>query len=447
MCADIAHGHEEETGIPVRGCVAVERDRVYRRPRDFVAFQDALLMVGDGVFIEDTTLLDLVHNDGTICSYPVIAPADEAEVTNMRKRAARNAADRAKEGKTCGAPRRFGWLGASKDPYRVGNKHRNEEEWPHLTRMIKMRYAGRSWRSITGEVNRLRVTTARGGVWTEQSVKSIVTNPAWWGGRVYNGEVQIEAETGEPVIGEWDHVRDSDECTYEMWQQIMAGVRANRLHRGMTTGADVRSLPKEPRTRGYLFSGFLRCGRINDFDEVCYAKLNGNRSTGKNAKYGNYYRCGDPNCKGIGRRVAAVDAYLEGLALAYLDRRFAGTEVTVTPWRGKAKLARLRKQSDDMRESLASGDAPWGDAYDILTRLARNITTLEQEEADHLQAEARRNLIRGWIREKWESSELAERREILGHVFTAIVVLPVPAGVSDKAAFDPDLLTVQWRNP
>lgn len=440
MCADITHGREYESGIPVRGCVAVEKERVYRLPRDFVAFQDALVMVGRGVFIEDGTLLDLVDDDRTL-----VSGTDEAEIGKLRKRTARNAADRAEEGKAYGAPRRFGWLGASKDPYRVGNKHRDEEEWPHLAHMVKLRYAGRSWRSITGEMNRRRVTTARGGAWTEQGVKLLVANPAWWGGRVLNGEILMNAETGEPVIGEWDHARESDECTYEMWKSIMAGVQSNRLHRGMKKSESGQQPAEAMRTRGYLFSGYLRCGRLNDFNEICYSKLSGNKATGKNAKYGDCYRCGDPNCKGVGRRVAPVDSYLEGLALAYLGKRFAGTTPQVTPWHGKAKLASLRKQRKDIKDSVTTGEADWGDVHDVLTRLARTIEVLEQEERDHLKSESRRNLLRGWSREKWGGLDLLERREVIGEIFTSIVVMPVPQGVSDKAPFDPTLLKVVWR--
>lgn len=440
MCADITHGREYESGIPVRGCVAVEKERVYRLPRDFVAFQDALVMVGRGVFIEDANLLDLVDDDRTL-----VSGTDEAEIGKLRKRTARNAADRAEEGKAYGAPRRFGWLGASKDPYRVGNKHRDEEEWPHLAHMVKLRYAGRSWRSITGEMNRRRVTTARGGAWTEQGVKLLVANPAWWGGRVLNGEILMNAETGEPVIGEWDHARESDECTYEMWKSIMAGVHSNRLHRGMKKNESAQQPAEAMRTRGYLFSGYLRCGRLNDFDETCYSKLSGNKATGKNAKYGDYYRCGDPNCKGVGRRVAPVDSYLQGLALAYLDKHFAGTTAQVNPWRGKAKLASLRKQRKDIKDSVTTGEEDWGDVHDVLTRLARTIEVLEQEERDHLKSESRRNLLRGWSQEKWGELDLLERREVIGEIFTSIVVVPVPQGVSDKAPFDPTLLKVVWR--
>ncbi|MCX5411143.1 recombinase family protein [Streptomyces sp. NBC_00059] len=439
MCADIMHGREQETGFPVRGCVSVERERVYRLPRDFVAFRDALVTAGEGVFIEGMSVLDLADDDSKVAS-----DLDVSEIMRMRKRTVRNAADRAEEGRAYGAPRRFGWLGASKDPYRVGNKHRDEQEWPHLIHMVKLRYAGRSWRSITGEMNRRQVATARGGSWTEQGVKLLVTNPAWWGGRVFNGELLTNDQTGEPVIGEWDHARESDKCTYAMWKSIMAGVQSNRLHRGMRKGEGAQQAA-EVRTRGYLFSGYLRCGRRNDFDEICHSKLSGNRATGKNAKYGDYYRCGDPNCRGVGRRVAPVDSYLEGLALAYLETHFAGTPVQVSPWRGESKLAGLRGQWKDIQDSVAAGEADWGDVRGIFTRLARTIKVLEQEERDHLKAESRRNLLRGWTSAKWGDMDLSERREVIGQVFTSIVVMPVPRGASDKAPFDPTLLQVGWR--
>ncbi|UKY52047.1 recombinase family protein [Streptomyces inhibens] len=445
MCRDITHGQEEETGIPVRGCVAVEQERVYRLPRDFIAFQDALVMVGDGIFIEGKSCMDLVNDHGTTIAGLVTSGTGDAEVKKMRKRTVRNAADRAEEGKVYGGPRRFGWLGASRDPFRLGNKYKDKAEWDYLILMIRARYAGRSWRGITGDMNKTGVTTARGGRWTEQAVKGLVTNPAWWGGRILDGELVTDSNTGEPVIGEWDHAKKEDGVTYEMWQSIMTGVNANRLHRGMQRGEAETQPTGEFRTRAYLFSGVLRCGRINDLGETCYAKLTGNKATGKNAKYGDYYRCGDANCRGIGRRVVPVDEFLEGLTLAYLDKHFSGTKVKTIPWRGKEKLAGLRKQRRDIKESVACGEADWSDVHDLLTRLSRNIKTLEQEEKDHLKAEAKRNLLRGWNRRKWGGMELEEKREIIAHILTSVVVLPIPEGVSDKAPFDPTLLKVLWR--
>ncbi|MFD6192460.1 recombinase family protein [Streptomyces sp. NPDC060275] len=450
MCRDIAHGKEEETGVPVRGCAAVERERVYRLPRDFIAFQDALVMVsdgdGDGVFIEDKSLLDLVDDDGTVIAGLVTPGTGEAEVGRIRRRTVRNAVDRAEEGKVYGGPRRFGWLGACKEPYRLGNKHKCTDEWPYLVDMIKARCAGRSWRAITGEINKRGVVTARGGRWTEQGVKALVTNPAWWGGRVLGGDVVMDRKTGDPVIGDWDHAtEESDGVGYEAWKSIMTGVKANRLHRGMRRAAEAPHPEGELRTRGYMFSGTLRCGRVNDFEEVCYSKLSGNKASGKNAKYGDYYRCGDANCKGVGRMVEPVDHYLEEILLAYLDKHFTGTEVQMIPWRGKDKIAAVRKQLRDIKDSVSSGESDWSDVHDLITRLNRNIQALEREEKDHLTAEWKRNLLQGWSREKWGQMELGEKRELIAQVFTSVVVMPIPKGVSDKAPFDPNLLKVTWR--
>ncbi|MFJ9853694.1 recombinase family protein [Streptomyces sp. NPDC101150] len=181
MCRDITHGREDETGIAVRGCVAVEHERVWRLPCDFTAFQDALAMIGDGVFIEGKTALDLVNDGGVITARLVTAGHCEAEAEKVSRRAIRSAGDRAEEGKIYGSPRRFGWLGSSQAPLRLDNKHKDTKEWPHLIDMIKARYAGSSWRGIAADMNKAKVTTARGGRWTEQAVRGLVTNLAWWG--------------------------------------------------------------------------------------------------------------------------------------------------------------------------------------------------------------------------------------------------------------------------
>ncbi|WP_329118029.1 hypothetical protein [Streptomyces sp. NBC_01353] len=141
-----------------------------------------------------------------------------------------------------------------------------------------------------------------------------------------------------------------------------------------------------------------------------------------------------------------MDAYLEGLVLAYLNEHFGGTEARGTPWRGTAALANLRKQRRDIEQSVASGDADWSHVRDLLARLNRNIAALDDEERDHLKAEASRNLLRGWTRGKWERMALAEKREVIAQVLSSVVVLPIPEGVSDKAPFDPGLLKITWRD-
>ncbi|MFJ6105544.1 recombinase family protein [Streptomyces sp. NPDC092359] len=438
MVRDLTHGEEEETKIPVHGCIAVERERVWRMPRDFVAFQDALIMNGTGVYIEEQSKLDLVNDDGAIIAALATSGSSEAEVKKIRKRTTRNARDRAEEGKLYGGPRRFGWLGANKETGRPGNKFLNPEERPHMVDQFVMRYEGKSWRSITAEMNRRYVLTARGNKWSEQAVKALVTNPALWGGRVLDGKLVVDEETGEPITGAWE---TPEEITYEKWLVIMQGVEANRLHRGMVPAKEKKA-QDEPRGKRYKYSGFLRCGRYNELDEVCYSKLNGNKGSGNNK---DHYRCGDPNCKGISRQSEAVDIYLEGLTLAYLDKHFTGTIAVSVPWRGKEKLKSLQSQRKAVKNSVADGEADWSDVHDLLLRLNRNIKTLEEEEKEHARKESERNLLRGWSRGKWETFDFEQKQRAIGQVISSVIVMPIPQGVSDKAPFDPTLLKVVWR--
>ena len=95
--------------------------------------------------------------------------------------------------------------------------------------------------------------------------------------------------------------------------------------------------------------------------------------------------------------------------------------------------------------TVRAWDVDWDDVHDMITRLTRNIKTLEEEERDHLKKESKRNLLRGWSREKWARMELDEKKEVISQVLASVVVLPVPEGRSDKAPFDPTLLKVSWR--
>ncbi|WP_432086223.1 recombinase family protein [Streptomyces sp. bgisy095] len=439
MCQDIVHGHERETGIPVQGCVSVERERVYRLPRDFTAFRDALTLADGGIFVEGDVVLTLTEDD---------TPATgRGEVDRTRARTARSRADRAEEGRVCAGPRRFGWLGASPDPRRTGNQHRNEQEWPHLLSMIKARAAGTSWRVIAADLNRRGVRTAGGGRWSEQGVRGLVTHPAWWGGRILGGALVRDPTTGEPVIGRWDHVDEArDGVGYGTWNGIMAGVRAARARRGLGGSGGAAPVAAAPRT--YLFSGVLRCGRLNDLGEVCRSRLHGNGATGRNAKYGDYYRCGDPNCRGVGRRVAPVDAFLEGLVLDRLDGYVTDRVPGPAAWRGEGKLTGLRRSRHEIESSVAAGEAAWGDVRELLVRLGRNIESLEEERREHREAWEKENLLRGWSRAAWSSMPVREKREVIARVLTSVLVLPVPDGVSDKAPFDPGLLRPEWcREP
>lgn len=255
-----------------------------------------------------------------------------------------------------------------------------------------------------------------------------------------------DPRTGEPVIGEWDHADEArDGVGRGTWTGIMDGVGAGRARRGRG-GAGGATPPGAVPPRAYLFSGVLRCGRLNDLGEVCRSKLCGNRATGRNAKYGDYYRCGDPNCRGVGRRVASVDAFLTGLLLDRLDEHVAcGPPASEVVWRGEDRLSELRRAKCEIEGAVVAGEVDRADVRDLLVRLGRGVESLESERREHLEERAEENLLRGWRREKWDRLTVREKREVIRRVLVSVLVLPVPAGVSDRAPFDPELLSPEWR--
>ncbi|MEW2350352.1 recombinase family protein [Streptomyces sp. NPDC006684] len=443
MCKDLSLGFEGETKIPIQGVIAVERERVYRLPRDFVAFQDALIMNRAGVFIDDRNFLDLVNDDGNIISGLVTAGTGEAEVKKTRKRVIRNTKDLAKEGAVYAGPRRFGWLGPDNKTGRRGNEKIDVSEWPYLVSLIKQAYANKGWRTMTSYMSLSPMKTVRGNdVWNDATIKFMVTSPAWWGGRILDGKI-VTDKKGDPVIGDWEHATmERDGIGYETWLAIMERINSKRHSRGMAQDAPTREVM---RTGKYVWSGFLRCGRINKIGHICYSKITATPSSGRNRKYGPAYLCRSPACKGVGRKLAAVELYLDSLVLAYLDKHFSDTEPSTVPWSSEKELENLREQLSSVEASISSGEIAWTDAHNVLTQLQSGIRKLEGERAAHLEAEAKRNLVRGWKRERWDMMDVSQKRAVIGQVISAVVVMPIPEGTSKKAPFNPDLLKVAWR--
>ncbi|WP_338494901.1 hypothetical protein [Streptomyces sp. SJL17-4] len=87
----------------------------------------------------------------------------------------------------------------------------------------------------------------------------------------------------------------------------------------------------------------------------------------------------------------------------------------------------------------------WDDVRDLLVRLGRHIDSLEAERREYAEEQAKANLLRGWNGEKWDRMTVREKRAVITGVLASVLVLPVPGGVSDKAPFDPALLSPEWR--
>lgn len=435
--------------IPVQGCIAVEYQRVYRLSRDYVLFQDAVTIREGGVFIDGTTRKNLYDSGEHIVGL-VNSGVGEGEVKNVRQRAKRHARNNAIDGKNYGAPRRFGWLGAERKDGRVvreGNRWKDPNEWDDLIWLIDEAATDRPWGKIAAALNERGVKPVRAERWSTPSVKSAARNPANCGFRTLNGEL-VFGEDGEPVVGNWEAPAPPEKY-YAILQRIQK--ERDKYQRRLGNSGDSLTLitdegddPVENGRVKYLFSGILQCGRINSLGVTCMSRLVGNAAGGSN-KYA-VYRCHDPNCRGVGRRVPFVDAHLIRLLLAFLEKNFSHLTPTTDPWHGEELLKQLRQEHDEIQADLSNGKAHWKDVRKALENLGKNITRLEKVRGEHHAKQQERNLLVGWRSEKWEDDmDFSQKRKVINQVFESVVMLPLPPGRGTKSPFDGDLLQVVWR--
>jgi site-specific DNA recombinase len=83
--------------------------------------------------------------------------------------------------------------------------------------MIDLLLSGESSEAVSGWLNREQVPTVRGGRWTGNTVRNIVSNPAVCGYRMLDGELVTDPTTGVPVVGTWETI-----VTPTEWRRLTA---------------------------------------------------------------------------------------------------------------------------------------------------------------------------------------------------------------------------------
>ncbi|MFI6496186.1 recombinase family protein [Nonomuraea typhae] len=432
-------------GFPIRGVACLERERIYRRAGDWERLTDALTVNRNGVLYESGTrrdrFIDIYADSSEMEGLTGVASA-KREVRKTSERCEDAHMERRLQGISTGGPRRFGYLGPDVRKGRRSNEKKNRTEWPHLKWMIKQGAAGRAWTKIAEELNAKGVRTATGGAWKTDTVRKLVSNPIIYGYRILDDDL-IRDENGEPLNGNWDRAG-----TAKQYQAVMERIRLARAQKGLPVEGDADFSPGSPatRTRKYLFSGFLRCGRELADGRICDQKWSGHVGRpGEKRKYdchrrGNGYGCGSR------RDGESVDAHLTELVLRrYEEMEARQLEAEPEAWEGIEELAEAREEVAELLRQRRAKNVSRQFFYQELPRLEADVTRLEAQERKHA---ARQHTVKAKgprIRERWNDMDLAQKRAAIGEVLIAVIVDPLPKGTWTRAPFDPDLLTVVWR--
>ncbi|GAA1375796.1 recombinase family protein [Streptomyces beijiangensis] len=421
-------------GVPVSGIVAVAADRVYRLPSDRLRVHRALTVNDDGCFyaVDEHRFVEL-HRTATD------GDAWDGEVTAVRQRTARSVRDRAREGKQSGGHRRFGWLPGDRRQDRPHNHELDPVESACLRKMIGMLLSGESSESVSAWLNNEGVPTVRGGRWTGNTVRNIVSNPAICGYRMLDGELVTDLATGAPVVGSWAAAATVDE-----WRRLAALYPGHyRINAGTLKGDPARSVkrrksPDPESARKYLLSGIVRCGKPDEHGRLCDSKMVGNppsRPTGRPS-----YACKLPSCRGVARQVALVDEAVEGYVISALTERYGAEQPSTPSWHGQGVLDSLRERAALLKRQYAHGGIAPHDFFDVLSELNAHIAESEKDGADFTAQQATANAFAGFSRDRWQTFGLAQKRKAISAVVQAVVVRPLPKGRARHAPFDPSLL-------
>lgn len=435
-------------GYPVRGVMVRERERLYRTATDAERAYDALTSERDGILYESGNngrFVDL-YSDGIEYDWYSQLAGAKREIRKDRERAIDAHEARALRGKSEGGPRRFGWKAGNKKKGRRANNKKKPDEWPILKQMIEDATAGKAWNTIAEQLNADGVLTTLGNKWRGTGVRDLVSNPAMCGYRIRHEDL-VRDEKGNPVVGKWHHP-----ATPAQWEAIVKRIHQQRAQKGLSV-ENVDHSPGSPstRTRKYLFSTFLRCGRTVAHRGICNNKLNG-----KPYSYGApgdfLYGCtprGRGECGGLGRNGPKVDEYLTELVLQRHDEMLNDRPIPVEKWDKEAELAQWENKCARLTKEWLT--TPYGDSkyYRNLPIIEAKLKELRQERAkfNKRQAEKVAAYSESSVRARWKTMDLAQKRAAIGQVLVAVIVYPIPKGVSKSAPFNPDLLKPIWRTP
>jgi DNA invertase Pin-like site-specific DNA recombinase/Zn-finger nucleic acid-binding protein len=239
--------------------------------------------------------------------------------------------------------------------------------------------AGQSQAGVVRWLGEESVVTTEGNPFTVKSLRNLMLAPR------NAGLIEHEGQLHEAA---WEEI-----FSRETWEDI------KRIY-----ASSAEEHPYQGRQRKYLLSGAQGAECV-----MCRVPVRTKPTGGRNRKSSRIYYC--PKCRGVGRNVELLDAYVEGRTVQLLnDARFSaeihrdddqpdiGKEIT--------KLERRKKEVREQLENLA--DHPDVDAALAMTSLASFDRKIDGLRNQLVLSARRRRLARmvGITREHWEAEPI-----------------------------------------
>ena len=307
-------------GEPGHQCVlAWHTDRIHRTTRELDDYIDACEIHNTVTHTRQAGMIDLSTPGGRAMARTMAAFA-QYESDLKRERIKLLSREQAETGRNPGGLRPYGWSAEDR-------KKLVPEEHAVIKDIADRILAGESLRSIVADLNARMIPTGTWHPplawkeWSSTVVRSMMLRPRLAGWRVHNGE--------QVARGEWEPALDE-----QVWQQVVA-VLTDPERRSGGMGARVN-----------LLTGLARCGICDQPVTIQYG------GPKRPAASKNAYGC--RTC-GTWRAQPAVDRYVEGAVVAYLEAMKLEPDPDVDP-AVEARCKMLRERIQDENDRFADDD-------------------------------------------------------------------------------------------
>ncbi|TCC16472.1 hypothetical protein E0H58_38995 [Kribbella speibonae] len=396
---------------------------------DYERFVEALTCRPGRVFADERGPKDLYSEDVEGLGLVGVA-FSKIESRKIRRRLIAWHRARAESGKPAGGTRPFGWQEdrLTLEPVEAALLNKAGDEV----------IAGRSINSIILEWRERQILTSLGNLWTPRSMKVTLNNPRLCGWR-RSGDDILRNEAGEPILGLWQPVMSSTK-----WLALHTVLDA-RKGKMRAPGETYRDVPPDFYETKYLLTGIARCGKPGSDGAPCGTPM---RATHQRHCVQHIYICQPKSvggCSGVGRRGDKVDEFVSEAILAKLEERTAVAERA--PWLRAGELGAVNQKVQSLRDQWLAGGISDDFFYPTLQRLEQQRRDLRNDEAKHAATQLRAQSDLSDIRRRWYTDELdlSQKRALVKESLHAVIVHPVGPGGRGRAAFNPDLLELVWR--
>ncbi len=419
LITDLAAGQTPE-GYPIHGVMAINDDRLYRRPGDWERYLRAFTAHEGRVYHDSNGLQDL-YAEGFEIKGLVGVAMSLAETRKKQRRARNSHRNRAIRGQSVAAWRPFGW-----EDDKVTLRPREADA---IRKGVRDVIAGASVSEITQQWKDAGLVTSKGNAFQYMAVKQILMNARLCGYREIKGELVRDGDD-QPVVGQWQPI-----ITPKEWFAVVSTIRGRGNGTGMPRGGVVHK---------YLLTGLLRCGYVHDDGTVCNNKMIGVKAN-QWLTYQHGYLCKksvDGGCNKTYKRGDKTDKYIEELVIAKLEAQAASRAQEVPEWDGEDDLARAVQSRKELERRWHEGEIDDETFFRNLPTIEGRVKKLREEQADHLAKKAAAEAVDANIAETYRTRTLSQKRELIRSVLHAVIARP---GGKGRKPFDVELLTPVWK--